>query len=188
MTREEFDEILEQTNAVICNREWYERVIKALEQEPCDDCISRKAVLNTLDSMDKALTEDRTVEEYKELLEECYKVLPGIQPKSIEGDAISKAEALNIINIEGKWIFNNDKVYSPVNVGIALTSIKKKIKNLPSVQPKPKTGHWIATENEEMEIDGYYCSECDCPMETEEKTRFCPNCGAEMLPTDSEKE
>lgn len=31
MTKEEFDEILEQTNAVICNREWYERAIKALE-------------------------------------------------------------------------------------------------------------------------------------------------------------
>lgn len=31
MTREEFDEILEQTNAVICNRECYERAIKALE-------------------------------------------------------------------------------------------------------------------------------------------------------------
>lgn len=34
MTREEFDEILEQTNSVICNREWYERAIKALDQEP----------------------------------------------------------------------------------------------------------------------------------------------------------
>lgn len=32
MTREEFDEILEQTNAVICNRELYERAIKALKE------------------------------------------------------------------------------------------------------------------------------------------------------------
>ena len=48
----------------------------------CEDCpayedaISRKAVLNTLENMDKALDEDRTVENYKELLRECYKVLP----------------------------------------------------------------------------------------------------------------
>lgn len=46
---------------------------------------------------------------------------------------------------------------------------------------KPKTGHWIAEENEEMETIGYYCSECDLPMETKEKTRFCPNCGAKMV-------
>ena len=39
MTNEEFDEILERTNAVVCNREWYERAVKALEQtSPCDLC------------------------------------------------------------------------------------------------------------------------------------------------------
>lgn len=45
--------------------------------------------------------------------------------------------------------------------------------------PLPK-GRWIATENEEMNIDGYFCSCCDLPMETEERTKYCPNCGAEM--------
>ena len=54
----------------------------------CEDCpvyedtISRKAVLNTLENMDRALDEDRTVENYKELLRECYKVLPSVKPKS----------------------------------------------------------------------------------------------------------
>ena len=44
--------------------------------EPYDeDCIHRQAILDTLDNMDKALDEDRTVENYKELLKECYKVL-----------------------------------------------------------------------------------------------------------------
>ena len=43
-----------------------------------------------------------------------------------------------------------------------------------------KKGKWIATENEEMNIAGYYCSCCDLPMETEEKTDYCPNCGAKM--------
>ena len=45
-------------------------------EESCEDTISRKAVLDTLENMDKALDEDRTVENYKELLRECYKVLP----------------------------------------------------------------------------------------------------------------
>ena len=51
--------------------------IKAIEGAfSCEDAISRKAVLNTLENMDKALDEDRTVESYKDLLRECYKVLP----------------------------------------------------------------------------------------------------------------
>lgn len=48
--------------------------------EPCENYISRQAVLDTLDSMDKALDEDRTVENYKELLRECYKILTPINP------------------------------------------------------------------------------------------------------------
>ena len=44
------------------------------------DLINRQAVLATLDNMDKALDEERTVEKYKELLAECIKVLPPVQP------------------------------------------------------------------------------------------------------------
>ena len=40
--------------------------------------------------------------------------------------------------------------------------------------------HWVAVENDEMEITGYYCSNCDFPMETEEQTDYCPNCGVKM--------
>ena len=47
-------------------------------EEPCEDAISREAVLNTLDNMDKALDENRTVKEYKALLKECYKELPSV--------------------------------------------------------------------------------------------------------------
>lgn len=54
--------------------------IKALEQQPCEDAISRKGVLNTLDFTDKFLDETRTVENYKTLLEECYKNLPSVTP------------------------------------------------------------------------------------------------------------
>lgn len=44
----------------------------------------------------------------------------------------------------------------------------------------PKAGHWMGIENEEMEVIDYFCSECDMPMQTEEKTAFCPSCGAKM--------
>ena len=52
-----------------------------LTQEYCSDTISRQAVLDTLDNMDKALNEDRTVENYKELLKECYEVLTPAIPQ-----------------------------------------------------------------------------------------------------------
>ena len=54
-------------------------------QEPCDDVVNRQAVLNTLDNMDKALNEDRTVENYKELLKECYEVLPSVTARQKTG-------------------------------------------------------------------------------------------------------
>ena len=46
-----------------------------------DDLISRQAVLETLDDMDNVLDEDRTIENYKELLKECYEVLPSVNPQ-----------------------------------------------------------------------------------------------------------
>ena len=55
-----------------------EKIIKALEEKPCIDVVSRQAVLNTLDFADKALDKDRTVETYKELLIACYKDLPSV--------------------------------------------------------------------------------------------------------------
>lgn len=63
---------------------WRESIIvisKWLEQEPCDDAVSRRAILDTLDKMDKALDDDRSVESYKTLLTECYKDLPPVIPK-----------------------------------------------------------------------------------------------------------
>lgn len=68
--------------AVFDDKEALEMAISALSAEPCDDCISRQAVLNTLDNMDKALDEERTIEKYKELLMECIKVLPSAENKN----------------------------------------------------------------------------------------------------------
>lgn len=50
----------------------------ASDRESCDDAISRRAVLDTLNKMDSVLDEDRTVETYKELLTACYKDLPSV--------------------------------------------------------------------------------------------------------------
>ena len=74
----------------------YEQGQKDILEQLCyDDCISRQAVLNTLDKMDKALDTDRTVENYKELLTECYKDLPLIMPTKKIGKWIDEADKID---------------------------------------------------------------------------------------------
>ena len=65
-----------------CGREAaFNKACENLKAEPCEDAVKRESVLNTLDTMDKALDENRTVEDYKELLKECYKELLPVTPK-----------------------------------------------------------------------------------------------------------
>lgn len=49
-----------------------------------------------------------------------------------------------------------------------------------NIQPNQKMGRWLAVDNEDMYTVDYFCSECDLPLETAERTPFCPNCGAKM--------
>jgi hypothetical protein len=60
--------------------EYLRKTLKMLQVEPCEDAVSRQAVLNTLNRMDSVLDEGRTVETYKELLIACYKDLPSVTP------------------------------------------------------------------------------------------------------------
>ena len=78
MNREEAIRTVETDYFLMEDYEKVKEIIKALEENPCIDVVSRQAVLNTLDFADKALDEDRTVETYKELLIACYKDLPSV--------------------------------------------------------------------------------------------------------------
>lgn len=85
-----------------------------------EDAVKREAVLNTLDAMDAALDENRTVEAYKELLKECYKALPPVTPKIMEcEDCVSRQAVLDVVN-------------NPLNI-----RLDKIIEGLPPVTPKP---------------------------------------------------
>lgn len=80
------------------------------------DLIDRQAVLNTLDNMDKALDEERTVEKYKELLTECIKVLPSVENKGGWNPLESDEEGMIIGSLpeEGKEVFIT--VYGQVEI------------------------------------------------------------------------
>lgn len=49
------------------------------------------------------------------------------------------------------------------------------IENLPSIQPKPKTGHWIRHK------ENCCYNKCSiCEYEYCRESNYCPNCGARM--------
>ncbi len=68
------------------------------------------------------------------------------------------------------------------------------LKQLPSVQPKTKTGHWIAIDeepHEDYECDkcGYVVSTYTANIEPHTEYKFCPNCGRRMVePQESKAE
>ena len=70
-------------------------------------------------------------------------------------DAVSRQAVLDEVN----------KKFNEINIIL---------ENLPSVQPKAKTGHW-----KKWEYSTRRCSECDCIVTHEYK--FCPDCGAYMI-------
>lgn len=112
------------------------------EQEPCEDCISRKEVC---DYIAEFVNHEYATDREHEMVEH---IISGIQ-------------------------------------------------HLPSVQSKPKTGHWIEDDMTYcgVELVNYKCDKCGemggawrKGLKPDKLPKYCMNCGAKMLPTDSEKE
>lgn len=94
--------------------------------------------------------------EVRTAIVQIISALPSAKPK---GDLISRAD-----------------VICEVLVNDGIDNIVDRINALPSAEAVQ--GEWHKTENDEMEITGYYCSVCDMP--TDEPTNYCGNCGARM--------
>ena len=119
-------------------------------KESCEDAVKREAVLNTLDTMDKALDEDRTVEHYKELLAECYKALPSVTPTPTEcEDAVSRQAVLKLTRAERIFPHLTDDLMSSIKNVIFASDVK----TLPPVAPKQR---WIPVSERLPEVDGEY--------------------------------
>ena len=75
---------------------------------------------------------------------------------------------VDIMSARRKWL---DK-YAPY------FECENAIEQLPSINPQaPKTGHWIETDSDDSYW--YMCSECH--RRTDEKSDYCPSCGAKMV-------
>ena len=105
-------------------------------------------------------------------------------------DCISRAEAQKHI-YRRLWesALNNvgyECKAEDVFIDIADNRLSTWVSEIPSIQPKPKTGHWIMSE------DGLYrpiCDKCGAHPwkayiptveEATEVFKYCPNCGAKM--------
>ena len=98
-------------------------------------------------------------------------------------DCISREDAL--MALAGEWT-ESDEV---------IAKLFRRIKNLPSVNPQPKTGHWEWVQYDgNPNIGNWHCSECQTiiphmPEETDNTPiyKWCPMCGAKMVePQESE--
>ena len=188
---------------------------KLLKQEPCEDAISRQDVLDlakkgvlvsngNYESVCKAINELSPVNPQhkwetcfdcpvshgcpkikgctnEQALEYANKI-PNDCPlfaqpeQKTDGDTISRQAVLDLprIKTHNEW---GNIIKESVDV--------ENVRQLPSVNPQPKTGHWIREliRNEKGGCIGakMICSECGNDNKHDEYMDYCPNCGFRMV-------
>ena len=98
------------------HNEVLEFTIKALEQQPCEDCISRKALLEEIENGIKAGNYEEGYEEYPHINDmddiiECIKYADSVQPKP-KTDVLDKirAEIESLSNANPSYWHSGDMV------------------------------------------------------------------------------
>lgn len=128
--------------------------VKALEQQPYEDTISRQAVLDAIDVkawefcdylINKSRNdEQKPVSHFADNLRECVREeLPLVQPK-IKQEYCEDAISRETLTHDLQKLIESWKKY-PV-MAIETKGVEAAIgyvKMIPPVQPQPKTGHWI---------------------------------------------
>jgi hypothetical protein len=141
---------------------------KTLEQQPCEDAISRQAAIDALDKRFDEIPMEQTTEIL--LLRKDLRTLPPVQPKYNTSEWCKTCKE-----------YNQDKHCCP--------RYNKVIRNAVEEMKEPKVGHWIYGENE-YGIDGYHCDKCGffVPWDYAHKFinyikdyKFCPKCNARMV-------
>ena len=141
-------------------KEAFDMAIEALKQ-PCEDAVSREAVLKTVDEW---YDNNLEVENIEDLIV-ALTYMPSVQPTAKENlvvDAVSREAVMALAKEECETAI------------IPYKRFIKGVNALPPAIPAKTKGEWIESEFDES----VYCSECNA--EYESKYRFCPNCGADM--------
>ena len=153
--------------------------IKALEQEPCEDAISRKSIKQKL-------------QEHHDFFVNAYGGFSNLpQNDKSRVDEITNCIAMvvnepSITPQEPKFIAKSDGTIEQIKNcnGCVFRKEWEKIGKLLSVvlekqtEQEPKTGHWIEEFNDLEGEVRFTCSSCGKFQLF--GTDFCPNCGADM--------
>ena len=131
--------------------EAFDMAIKTLEQQPCDDCISREAVDEYITNLLSGYLYDEERTRLEDLTAYIWE-LPSVIPQPCE-EAISRQAVMNIISFEYGWLIDA-KEYN-TNIRIAFNSLMSKVKALPSVTPKAEQ-KWIPVSERLPESDEEY--------------------------------
>ena len=160
-----------------CNE--YKLLMGLLDKRSCEDAISRAEVHDLLATWIKDQQNNDKTREILEVIDGKIEDFPSVNPMTCE-DAISRQAAENIT-----W--NEPSYTDALNV---LTEVRDKIRALPFVTPKQRTGHWkcfvhsayhgVDEDGEPIwrEVKVYYCDKCN--RRTVIMENFCPSCGASM--------
>ena len=152
-----------------------------------------------LDILDNAKDERGAVP--MRLVRQAFDKLPTIQPekaqlskegttKGATSDTISRQAAIDAVMEYGAiWMEYTDAMDKGEIAQRALNNAKSTmiriLKELPSVQPEPKEGHWIPHETPDGG-EQYECSRCGVLWEFNDGTPedneayYCPKCGTKM--------
>lgn len=94
-------------------------------------------------------------------------------------DLISRQAAIDLIK-EHSYPVRYDN--TSIEQGMTVTGIEQALNEMPSIQPKQKTGRWIYMKD----CEDWFCSNCKDIFMLLEGTpkdndyNYCPNCGAKM--------
>jgi len=170
--------------------------LTTLNQQPCEDCISREAVLDALHVEGRPTKKfDYVIAVQKDII-----ALPPVTPKQQPcDDCISRQVVLDAINTYDKFGYTEAGCFVREPKGdyvpyIHYDDVIKCVKNVPPVTPKEKTGHWInAKAGKLFPSNDFKCSECGNILDFDGvncgrgDANYCPNCGAKMIePQESE--
>lgn len=130
-------------------REWIEIIIK---QQPCEDCISRQAVINRIANTCFWLSAD----DWNELIE-CINSISPVTPAEKQQtckDCVSREAVIDLV----------------ADYDLHMGQVVRGIHALPPVIPSRPKGTWIDDN----------CSICGYGVKSWNNTPYCPNCGARM--------
>ena len=141
-----------------------EKAIKAMQTEPCEDCISRQAAIEQSIVLRDISNPDK---EWEVVTVATIKHLKPVQPK------IKCIAKITMTDEQVKEAFEKAKC------------------EILATQPEQKVGHWVITDYEYYDCsvcgESYY-NGCESRKEAEERLKmrpydvysFCPHCGAKM--------